>query len=106
MVEAHPMDRDGERYVCECGPNILQTPCSPASSSSSSNSEMRPRAMARAVNAVRSAGRHRMTRHDYELIVTYLEVPENFAAITGSGRKTKVGRRNLTKTTSFGHMTV
>ncbi|KAL3685975.1 hypothetical protein R1sor_003997 [Riccia sorocarpa] len=106
MVEAHPMDRDGERYVCGCGPNILQTPCSPASSSSSSNSEMRPRAMARAVNAVRGAGRHRMTRHDYELIVTYLEVPKNFAAITGSGRKTKVGGRNLTKTTAFGHMAV
>ncbi|KAL3685794.1 hypothetical protein R1sor_003816 [Riccia sorocarpa] len=47
-----------------------------------------------------------MTRHDYELIVTYLEVPENFAAITGSGRKTKVGGRNLTKTTAFGHMAV
>ncbi|KAL3679064.1 hypothetical protein R1sor_022020 [Riccia sorocarpa] len=106
MVEAHAMDRDGERYVCGCGPNILQTPCSPASSSSSSNSEMRPRAMARAVNAQRGAGHHRMTRHDYELIVTYLEVPENFATITGSGRKTKVGGRNLTKTTAFGHMTV
>ncbi|KAL3693872.1 hypothetical protein R1sor_007523 [Riccia sorocarpa] len=33
-------------------------------------------------------------------------VPENFAAITGSGRKTKVGGRNLTKTTAFGHMAV
>ncbi|KAL3676876.1 hypothetical protein R1sor_026824 [Riccia sorocarpa] len=99
MVEAHAMDRDGERYVCGCGPNILQ-------SSSSSNSEMRPRAMARAVNAQRGAGRHRMTRHDYELIVTYLEVPENFAAITGNGRKTKVGWRNLTKTIAFGHMAV
>ncbi|KAL3685323.1 hypothetical protein R1sor_003345 [Riccia sorocarpa] len=106
MIEAHAMDRDGERYVCGCGPNILQTPCSPASSSSSSNSEMRPRTMARAVNAQRGAGRHRMTRHDYELIVTYLEVPENFAAITESGRKTKVGGRNLTKTTAFRHMAV
>ncbi|KAL3697827.1 hypothetical protein R1sor_011903 [Riccia sorocarpa] len=47
-----------------------------------------------------------MTRHDYELIVTYLEVPDNFAAITGSGRKMKVGGKNLTKTTAFGHMAV
>ncbi|KAL3688854.1 hypothetical protein R1sor_015163 [Riccia sorocarpa] len=106
MVEGHAMDRDGERYVCGCGPSILQTPCSLASSSSSSNSEMRPRAMARAVNAQRGAGRHQMTRHDYELIVTYLEVLENFAAITESGRKTKVGGKNLTKTTAFGHMAV
>ncbi|KAL3679024.1 hypothetical protein R1sor_021980 [Riccia sorocarpa] len=106
MVEGHAMDRDGERYVCGCGPTILQTPCSPASSSSSSNSEMRPRVMARAVNAQRGAGHHRMTRHDYELIVTYLEVPDNFAAITGSGRKTKVGGKNLTKTIAFGHMAV
>ncbi|KAL3698190.1 hypothetical protein R1sor_012266 [Riccia sorocarpa] len=106
MVEGHAMDRDGERYVCGCGPTILQTPCSPASSSSSSNSEMRPRAMARAVNTQRGVGRHRMTRHNYELIVTYLEVPDNFAAITGSGRKTKVGWKNLTKTTAFGHMAV
>ncbi|KAL3679718.1 hypothetical protein R1sor_022674 [Riccia sorocarpa] len=83
-----------------------ETPCSPASSSSSSNSEIRLWAMARAVNAQRGASRHRMTRHDYELIVTYLEVLENFAAITGSGRKTKVGGRNLTKTTAFGHMAV
>ncbi|KAL3678313.1 hypothetical protein R1sor_021269 [Riccia sorocarpa] len=88
------------------GPVRVATPCSLASSSSSSNSEMRPRAMARAVNAVRGAGRHRMTKHDYELIVTYLEVPENFAAVTGSGRKIKVGGRNLTKTTAFGHMAV
>ncbi|KAL3683128.1 hypothetical protein R1sor_001150 [Riccia sorocarpa] len=106
MVEAHAMDRDGERYVCGCGPNILQSPCFPASSSSSSNSEMRARAMTRAVNAQRAAGRHRMIRHDYELIVTYLEVPDNFAAIIGSGRKTKVGGRNLTKTAAFGHMAV
>ncbi|KAL3677262.1 hypothetical protein R1sor_027210 [Riccia sorocarpa] len=34
------------------------------------------------------------------------EVPDNFAAITGSGRKMKVGGKNLTKTTAFGHMAV
>ncbi|KAL3702074.1 hypothetical protein R1sor_020096 [Riccia sorocarpa] len=106
MVEGHAMDRAGERYVCGSGPSILQSPCSPASSSSSNNSEMRPRAMARAVNAQRGAGRHQMTRHDYELIVTYLEVLENFAGITGSSRKTKVGGKNLTKTIAFGHMAV
>ncbi|KAL3690807.1 hypothetical protein R1sor_004458 [Riccia sorocarpa] len=47
-----------------------------------------------------------MTKHDYELMISYLEVPENFNGITGGGRKTKVGGKNFTKTTAFGHMAV
>ncbi|KAL3693419.1 hypothetical protein R1sor_007070 [Riccia sorocarpa] len=99
------MDHDGDRYVGGSGPGILQSSCSPASSSSSSNSEIKPRAMARAVNLQKAVARHQMSRHDYELIVSYLEVPENFAKITGSGRKTKIEGKNWTKVTAFGHMT-
>ncbi|KAL3684600.1 hypothetical protein R1sor_002622 [Riccia sorocarpa] len=86
------MDRDGHGYEDGRGPVIMQCPCSSAARSSSSNSEMRPRAMARAVGSQKSAVRHRMTKHDYELMISYLEVPDNFNGITGGGRKTKVGR--------------
>ncbi|KAL3691325.1 hypothetical protein R1sor_004976 [Riccia sorocarpa] len=59
----------------------LHRAVSPASSSSSSNSEMKPRAMARSLWAQKNSSRHRMTKQDYEMIVTYLENPDNFAAI-------------------------
>ncbi|KAL3691252.1 hypothetical protein R1sor_004903 [Riccia sorocarpa] len=100
------MDRDGHGYEDGRGPVIMQCPCSSVTISSSSNNEMRPRAMARAVGSQKSAVRHRMTKHDYELMISYLEVPENFNGITGGGRKTKVGGKNFTKTTVFGHMAV
>ncbi|KAL3686958.1 hypothetical protein R1sor_013267 [Riccia sorocarpa] len=47
-----------------------------------------------------------MTKQDYEMIVTYLENSDNFAAINGCGRKTKITRKTLTKVTAFGHMAV
>ncbi|KAL3698601.1 hypothetical protein R1sor_012677 [Riccia sorocarpa] len=97
------MDRDGHGYEDGRGPVLMQCPCSSATSSSSSISEMRPRAMAR---SQKSAVRHRMTKHDFELMISYLEVPDNFNGITGGGRKTKVGGKNFTKTTAFGHMAV
>ncbi|KAL3699776.1 hypothetical protein R1sor_017798 [Riccia sorocarpa] len=40
------------------------------------------------------------------MIVTYLENPDNFAAINRGGRKTKITRNTLTKVTAFGHMAV
>ncbi|KAL3701556.1 hypothetical protein R1sor_019578 [Riccia sorocarpa] len=74
--------------------------------SSSCNSEMKPRAMARFVGAQKNTARHRMTKQDYEMTVTYLENPDNFAAINGCGRKTKITGKTLTKVTGFGHMAV
>ncbi|KAL3699822.1 hypothetical protein R1sor_017844 [Riccia sorocarpa] len=68
----------------------LHRTVSPASSSSSSNSEMKPRAMARSLGAQKNAARLWMTKQDYKMIVTYLENPDNFAAINGGGRKTKI----------------
>ncbi|KAL3677214.1 hypothetical protein R1sor_027162 [Riccia sorocarpa] len=100
------MDRDGHGYEDWRGLVIMQCPCSSATSSSSNNSEMRPRAMARAVGSQKSAVRHRVTKHDYELMISYLEVPNNFTGITGGGRKTKIGGKNFTKTTAFRHMAV
>ncbi|KAL3691501.1 hypothetical protein R1sor_005152 [Riccia sorocarpa] len=47
-----------------------------------------------------------MTKQDYEMIVTYLDNPDNFAAINGCGRKTKITGKTLTKVTAFGHMAV
>ncbi|KAL3680399.1 hypothetical protein R1sor_023355 [Riccia sorocarpa] len=73
---------------------------------SSSNSEMKLRAMARSVGAQKNAARHRMTKQEYEMIVTYLENPDNFTAINGCGRKTKITEKTLTKVTVFGHMAV
>ncbi|KAL3690091.1 hypothetical protein R1sor_016400 [Riccia sorocarpa] len=96
-------------YVDAGGPPFfLNRSVSPASScsSSSSNSEMKPRTMARSMGAQKNAARHRMTKHDYEMIVTYLENPDNFAAINGCGRKTKITGKTLTKVTAFGHMAV
>ncbi|KAL3685287.1 hypothetical protein R1sor_003309 [Riccia sorocarpa] len=106
MVGGQAMDCDGDMYVGGSGPGILQYSCSPASSSSSSNNEMKPRDMARTVNAQRATARHRMSRQDYELIVLYLEVLENFVAITGGGRKMKIGGKNWTKVATCGHMAV
>ncbi|KAL3685495.1 hypothetical protein R1sor_003517 [Riccia sorocarpa] len=40
------------------------------------------------------------------MIVNYLENPDNFAAINGCGRKTKIIGKTLTKVTAFGHMAV
>ncbi|KAL3701307.1 hypothetical protein R1sor_019329 [Riccia sorocarpa] len=67
---------------------------------------MKPRAMARSVGAQKNAARHRMTKQEYEMIVTYLENPDNFAAINGCGKKTKITRKTLTKVTAFGYMAV
>ncbi|KAL3701893.1 hypothetical protein R1sor_019915 [Riccia sorocarpa] len=103
------MGREDVAYVDAGGPAfLLNRSVSPASScsSSSSNSEMKPRAMARSVGAQKNAARHRMTKRDYEMIVTYLENPDNFAAINGCGRKTKITGKTLTKVTAFGHMAV
>ncbi|KAL3693808.1 hypothetical protein R1sor_007459 [Riccia sorocarpa] len=100
------MDRDGHGYEDGRGPVIMQGPCSSATSSSSSNNEMRPRAMARAIGSQKSAVRHRMTEQDYELMISYLEVPKNFNGIMGGGRKTKMGGKNFTKTTASWHMAV
>ncbi|KAL3680853.1 hypothetical protein R1sor_023809 [Riccia sorocarpa] len=47
-----------------------------------------------------------MTKQDYEMIVTYLENPDNFVAINGCGRKTRITGKTLTKVTAFGHMAV
>ncbi|KAL3688710.1 hypothetical protein R1sor_015019 [Riccia sorocarpa] len=103
------MGRDDVAYVDAGGPAFsLNCTVSPASScsSSSSNSEMKPRAMARSMGAQKNAARHWMTKRDYEMIVTYLENPDNFAAINGCGRKTKITGKTLTKVTAFGHMAV
>ncbi|KAL3690069.1 hypothetical protein R1sor_016378 [Riccia sorocarpa] len=103
------MGHEDVLYVDADGPaNFLNRSISPASScsSSSSNSEMKLRAMARSLGAQKNAVRHRMTKQDYEMIVTYLENPDNFAAINGYGRKTKITRKTLTKVTAFGHMAV
>ncbi|KAL3701023.1 hypothetical protein R1sor_019045 [Riccia sorocarpa] len=67
---------------------------------------MKPRAMARSLGAQKNAARHRMTKEDYEMIITYLENPDNFAAINGCGRKTKITGKTLSKVTAFGHMAV
>ncbi|KAL3691625.1 hypothetical protein R1sor_005276 [Riccia sorocarpa] len=103
------MGREDVVYVDAGGPAFfLSRSVSPASScsSSSSNSEMKPRAMARSVGAQKNAARHRMTKQEYEMIVTYLENPDNFAAINGCGKKTKITRKTLTKVTAYGHMAV
>ncbi|KAL3699210.1 hypothetical protein R1sor_017232 [Riccia sorocarpa] len=103
------MGREDVAYVDAGGPALfLNRSVSPASSCSSSscNSEMKPRAMARFVGAQKNAARHRMTKQDYEMIVTYLENQDNFAAINGCGRKTKITGKTLTKVTAFGHMAV
>ncbi|KAL3693403.1 hypothetical protein R1sor_007054 [Riccia sorocarpa] len=103
------MGREDVAYVDAGGPALfLNRSVSHASSCSSSscNSEMKPRAMTRSVEAQKNAARHRMTKQDYEMIVTYLENPDNFAAINGCGRKTKITGKTLTKVTVFGHMAV
>ncbi|KAL3694424.1 hypothetical protein R1sor_008075 [Riccia sorocarpa] len=103
------MGREDVVYVDAGGPAFfLNRSVSPASScsSSSSNSEMKQRAMARSVGAQKNAARHRMTKQEYEMIVTYLENPDNFAAINGCGKKTKFTGKTLTKVTAYGHMAV
>ncbi|KAL3699838.1 hypothetical protein R1sor_017860 [Riccia sorocarpa] len=103
------MDRDDVAYVDADGPAFsLNRTVSPASScsSSSSNSEMKSGAMARLMGAQKNAARHRMTKRDYEMIVTYLENSDNFAVINGCGRKIKITGKTLTKVTAFGHMAV
>ncbi|KAL3681942.1 hypothetical protein R1sor_024898 [Riccia sorocarpa] len=67
---------------------------------------MNPRAMARSLGAQKNAARHQMTKQDYEMIVSYLENPDNVTAITGGGLKTKIARKTWTKVTAFGHMAV
>ncbi|KAL3681026.1 hypothetical protein R1sor_023982 [Riccia sorocarpa] len=103
------MGREDVVYVDAGGPAFfLNRSVSPASScsSSSSNSEMKPRAIPRSVGAQKNAARHRMTKQEYEMIVTYLENPDNFAAINGCGKKTKITGKILTKVTAYGHMAV
>ncbi|KAL3702515.1 hypothetical protein R1sor_020537 [Riccia sorocarpa] len=100
------MDREVDAYVVTGVPAILHRAVSLASSSSSSNSEMKPRAMVSSLGAQKNATRHRMTKQDYKLIVPYLENPDNFAVITRGGRKTKIAGKTWTKVTAFGHMTV
>ncbi|KAL3696110.1 hypothetical protein R1sor_010186 [Riccia sorocarpa] len=103
------MGREDVVYVDAGGPAFfLNRSVSPASSCSSSfsNSEMKPRAMARSVGAQKNAARHRMTKQEYEMIVMYLENPDNFAAINGCEKKTKITWKTLTKVTAFGHMAV
>ncbi|KAL3697962.1 hypothetical protein R1sor_012038 [Riccia sorocarpa] len=73
---------------------------------SSVGNNMGPKQSSKSLHLQKAALRHRMTRADYELIVDYLEIEEHFLAITRGGRKTKVGGRNLTKRTEFGHMAV
>ncbi|KAL3681072.1 hypothetical protein R1sor_024028 [Riccia sorocarpa] len=103
------MGREDVAYVDASGPAFfLNRSVSPASScnSSSSNSEMKPRAMVKSLGAQKNAARHRMTKQDYEMIVTYLENPDHFAAINGCGWKAKITGNTLTKVTAFGHMAV
>ncbi|KAL2652189.1 hypothetical protein R1flu_020317 [Riccia fluitans] len=52
------------------------------------------------------ANRYVLKESDYELIVSYLEEPENFAALFGSGGKTKIGGMHQTKITAFAIMSV
>ncbi|KAL2641539.1 hypothetical protein R1flu_009126 [Riccia fluitans] len=55
------------------------------------------------------ADRYVLKESDYELIVSYesyLEEPDNFAALFGSGGKTKIGGKHQTKTTTFAIMSV
>ncbi|KAL3675345.1 hypothetical protein R1sor_025293 [Riccia sorocarpa] len=105
VLEAVLMGLDDVVYVNTIGPAFfLHWEISPASSSSSSNSEMKLRAMARSLGAQKNTTRHRMTKQDYEMIVTYLENPDNFAAVNEGGRKTKIIGKILTNVTAFGHM--
>ncbi|KAL3682554.1 hypothetical protein R1sor_000576 [Riccia sorocarpa] len=50
--------------------------------------------------------RYVLKESDYELIVSYLEEPDNFAALFGSGGKTKIGGKHQTKTTALAVMAV
>ncbi|KAL3678333.1 hypothetical protein R1sor_021289 [Riccia sorocarpa] len=100
------MDLEYAAYVVAGGSATLNRAVSPASSLSSSNSEMKQRAMARSVGTQKNTVRHRMTKQEYEMIVSYLEIPDNFAAITGDGRKTIIAGKAWTKMTTFGHMAV
>lgn len=43
----------------------------------------------------------RLKNADFDNIVSYLEVPEHFSAVTGAGRKTKVGGKYQNKTAVF-----
>ncbi|KAL2607456.1 hypothetical protein R1flu_026029 [Riccia fluitans] len=52
------------------------------------------------------ADRYVLKESDYKLIVSYLEEPENFAALFGSGGKTKICDKHQTKTTAFAIMSV
>jgi hypothetical protein len=50
------------------------------------------------------SGTFRLKDEDYAKIVDYLEVPENFQAVTGGGRKTSVGKKYGTKAVVFKKM--
>ncbi|KAL3697083.1 hypothetical protein R1sor_011159 [Riccia sorocarpa] len=60
--------------------------------------------MARSLGAQKDTARHRMTKQDYDMIVSYLENPDNFAAIIGGARKMKIVGKIWTKVIAFGHM--
>ncbi|KAL2643924.1 hypothetical protein R1flu_011511 [Riccia fluitans] len=50
--------------------------------------------------------RYVLKESDYELIVSYLKEPDNFAALFGSGGKTKIGGKHQMKTTAYAIMSV
>ncbi|KAL2607636.1 hypothetical protein R1flu_026209 [Riccia fluitans] len=52
------------------------------------------------------ADRYMLKESDYELIVSFLEEPENFTALFGSRGKTKIGGKHQTKTTAFAIMSM
>jgi hypothetical protein len=48
----------------------------------------------------------RLKDNDYELIVDYLQVFENFKAVTGRGRKTSIGKKYGIKAVNVGHHSI
>ncbi|KAL3698954.1 hypothetical protein R1sor_016976 [Riccia sorocarpa] len=57
--------------------------------------------MAGSLHAQKNAVWHWMTKHDFQMIVSYLEDPDCFAATTGGGWKTKIAEKTWTKVTTF-----
>ncbi|KAL3684898.1 hypothetical protein R1sor_002920 [Riccia sorocarpa] len=48
--------------------------------------------------------RVKMIREDYETVVAYIEIPENFRQVMGGGRKTPVGGKCMSKAQAFNIM--
>ncbi|KAL3691342.1 hypothetical protein R1sor_004993 [Riccia sorocarpa] len=57
--------------------------------------------MEKASKAKRGKKRVKMIRQDYEAVVAYIEIPENFCQVTGGERKTKVGSKCMSKAKAF-----